>query len=89
MALGASQRDVARLVLRRGMAPVWIGMLIGAGSALAVTRLLASFLYGVSVTDPATFAAVALLFGIVSLVAAYIPARRATKVDPMIALRCE
>ena len=89
MALGALPGKVVWLVLRRGMLPVWIGMLIGMGASPAVTRLLGSFLYGVSVTDPMTFAAVVILLGGVAILASYVPARRATKVDPMVALRYE
>jgi predicted permease len=89
MALGARPSNVARLALRGGMTPVWIGMAIGLGASLAATRLLASFLYGVSASDPITYAAAAVLLGAVALLASFIPARRATKVDPMVALRCE
>jgi putative ABC transport system permease protein len=64
-------------------------MLIGSAASLATTRLLQSFLYGVSASDPITFGAVAILLGIVALLASCIPARRATKVDPMVALRCD
>ncbi len=89
MALGARPRNVVWLVLRRGLLPVWIGMLVGLGASLAVMRLLESFLYGVSVSDPVTLAAVAILLGGVALLASYIPAQRATKVDPMVALKYE
>ncbi len=71
------------------MTPVWIGMLVGSAASLATTQLLQNFLYGVSASDPITFGAVAILLGIVALLASCIPARRATKVDPMVALRCE
>lgn len=91
MALGAQPRNVAWLALRGGMTPVWIGMAIGLGSALAATRLLEleSFLYGVRASDPMTYAAMTILLGTVALLASFIPARRATKVDPIIALRSE
>jgi putative ABC transport system permease protein len=91
MALGAQPRNVAWLALRGGMTPVWIGMAIGLGAALAATRLLEleSFLYGVSASDPMTYAAMTILLGTVALLASFIPARRATKVDPMVALRSE
>jgi macrolide transport system ATP-binding/permease protein len=89
MALGALPRNVAWLVLRRGMLPVWIGMLIGLGASLAVTRLLTSYLYSVSATDPLAFMAVVVLLGGAALLASYYPARRATKVDPMVSLRYE
>ena len=88
-ALGAQTNDVLGLVIRQGMALVVVGLVVGLALALALTRLLAGQLYGVSATDPATFAAIALLLATVALVACWIPARRATKVDPMVALRCE
>jgi putative ABC transport system permease protein len=89
MALGANRRDVFRLVLGQGTRLALLGIGIGIIAALVVTRLMAKLLYGISATDPLTFAAVALLLALVALAACYIPARRATRVDPIIALRYE
>ncbi len=89
MALGAQGRDVLRLLLGQGMAMVAVGVAAGLIGALALTRSLASLLFGVGSRDPLTFVGVALLLGITALVACYLPARRATKVDPMAALRRE
>lgn len=89
LALGARRADILAMVLRQGMLPAAIGIALGLGAALALTRLLASLLYRVSVTDPATFAGSAALFLLVAFAASLIPARRATRVDPAAALRGE
>jgi putative ABC transport system permease protein len=89
MALGAQGADVLRLVLRAGLTLTAAGVFIGLASAMALTRLMESLLFRVSVVDPATYALGALLLGSVAMLACYIPARRATRVDPMVALRYE
>ena len=89
MALGAGKGNVLRLVLKEGLTLVGGGVATGLIVAVAATRLLTSFLFGVSPLDTATFAAIPILLGLVALVASYLPARRAAKVDPMAALRSE
>ncbi len=89
LALGATPKEVRRLVVVQALAPVGAGMVAGLAASLAFGRLIGSLLFGVSATDPVTIGGVALVLLVVALAACYLPARRATRVDPMLALRCE
>jgi ABC-type antimicrobial peptide transport system permease subunit len=89
VALGAGSGDVLRMVLSQGLRTIFIGVAVGVAGALALTRTVESLLFGVTPTDPLTFASVTLLLVAAALLACFIPARRATKVDPIVALRYE
>jgi putative ABC transport system permease protein len=89
LAVGAQPRNVLRLMLGEGLRMASIGVAVGLAGALVLTRLLSSALFGVKPTDPLTLIAVCALLAAVALLATYVPARRATRVDPMIALRYE
>jgi ABC-type antimicrobial peptide transport system permease subunit len=87
MAIGAAQRDVIRLIVRQGMRPVVIGIAAGILGALALARAVASLLFGIGAADPFSFGGAALLLALVALAAVYLPARRASGLDPLAALR--
>jgi putative ABC transport system permease protein len=89
MALGAQQRDVLALVMTEGARIASVGVVVGIVLALGITRLMTKVLFGVKPTDPITFGVVSAILGTIALTACYLPARRATRVDPMIALRCD
>jgi len=89
VALGARSSDILRLALMQGMRLAFAGLIVGAPASLTLTQLMKGLLYGVSATDPLTLVGVAALLALAALIACYIPARRATKVDPLVALRCD
>ena len=89
MALGAQRRDVVRLALRQTILATAAGLAIGLAAAAMLTRYLEAMLFGITPVDPVTFVAAPVVLAVVALVACFLPARRATSIDPMVALRCE
>ena len=89
VALGAERREILTLILKHAFVLTIIGLLMGVGGAVALTRYLSTLLYGIRPTDPLTFAGVSLILATVALLASYLPARRAMRVDPLVALRYE
>jgi putative ABC transport system permease protein len=89
VALGAGRREIFRLIIGRGMRLALVGVLVGVPAALALTRLMSGVLSGLATTDPMTYASVAALLGIAAFLASYLPARRATRIDPLVALRTD
>ena len=89
MALGAQRGDVLKMTVKQGLKLVVVGVAIGLVAAFVLTRVMASLLFGVSATDPVTFVSIPLVLMSVAMLASYIPAQRATKVDPMVALRAQ
>jgi len=89
IALGAGSADVFRLMLGQGLMLTALGLGLGLAASFAAHRVMSSLVYGVTTTDPLTFASVAMILGAVALLAAYVPARRATRVDPLVALRTD
>ena len=89
LALGAQRSDLLRLILQQGMTVVAVGILFGIVASIGLTRLIATLLYGISATDPITFLTLSLALLLVALVACWLPARRASAVDPMVALHTE
>ena len=88
-ALGATERSLLRLILDRGVRLTLVGLAIGTGGAIALTRLMATLLFGVGARDPLTMVSVGVILAGVAIIASYVPARRATRVDPVVALRYE
>jgi ABC-type antimicrobial peptide transport system permease subunit len=89
MAVGANARDILQLILKHGLVLVLTGVIIGVAGALVLTRFLTTLLFGVTATDALTFVGVSLIFFVIAMCASLIPARRAMKVDPLVALRYE
>ena len=89
MALGATPRDLLLLVVRQGMSVAVTGMVLGLAGAFVLTRFMRALLFGVQASDPVTFAAIAAALTVVVLVACYVPARRAARIDPIVSLRTE
>ncbi len=89
MALGARRADVLQMTIKQGLKLVSAGMMLGLAAAFLMTRVLASLLFGISATDPVTFIGISLVLFAVAIVASYVPALRATKVDPIIAVRAQ